>query len=80
MVTEIAKREVELTLEKLNLPLNIHVITIPNDTDWGTADSLRHISSHIIVSILYFRAVYKVKRRSTLGCDKKQKRNLSLNF
>lgn len=55
VVLETAKSEVELELEKTDLSIKVNVITIPCDADWGTADSLRHLSPYIIVSIQVLR-------------------------
>lgn len=52
VVLETAKSEVEFEIEKTDLSIKVNYITIPSDADWGTADSLRHLSSYIIVSIL----------------------------
>lgn len=30
--------------------MNLNFVPIPSDDDWGTADSLRHISDNILVS------------------------------
>ncbi|XKL67980.1 hypothetical protein PGB90_003471 [Kerria lacca] len=48
VVLETAKSEVEFALEKTDLAINVNVVTIPYDCDWGTADSLRHLASYII--------------------------------
>lgn len=53
VVLETAKSEVEFELDKTDLVIKVNYITIPSDADWGTADSLRHLSSFIIVSILF---------------------------
>lgn len=40
---ESQKSEVQSTLEKCPLKIKLEFATIPSDSDYGTADSLRHI-------------------------------------
>lgn len=35
--------------------MNLSFVPIPSDEDWGTADSLRHISDYIQVNIKYIK-------------------------
>lgn len=62
MVLETAKSEVEFALEKTDLSIVYNVVTIPSDidTDWGTADSLRYLSSYIIVRTTAFDTNHNV--------------------
>lgn len=43
VVLESHKSEVQSTLEKCPLKIKLEFATIPSDSDYGTADSLRHI-------------------------------------
>lgn len=44
VVVESQKGEIQQVLEKLPLEIKIELATIPSDTDFGTAETLKHIS------------------------------------
>lgn len=45
MVLESVQTEVQTALSKHSLSLNVELVPIPSDNDWGTADSLRYLVS-----------------------------------
>lgn len=47
IVSEIAKSDVSLSLEKLCLKIKLEIVGIPEAEDLGTADSIRHIHEKI---------------------------------
>lgn len=50
IILESVESEVQSALEKTDLSINVNIVTIPCDVDWGTADSLRHTASRFTVS------------------------------
>lgn len=49
---ESQRPEIQSTLDKLPLRLKFELVTIPTNSDYGTADSLRHIKDRIVSDIL----------------------------
>lgn len=41
--------DIQEEVDHLGFEMNLNFVPIPSDEDWGTADSLRHISDYIIV-------------------------------
>lgn len=52
IVLESQKSEFQSAVDKFQLKLKVEFATIPNDSDYGTADSLRHIKDRIKSDIL----------------------------
>jgi len=52
VVIESQKSEIQQALERLPLKLKIEYATIPTDSDFGTADALKHISDRIKTNII----------------------------
>lgn len=48
-VLEMDKIVVESVIEKMDIHLKVNVITIPDDKDLGTADTLRYMHSYFTV-------------------------------
>lgn len=42
--------DIQEEVDHLGFEMNLSFVPIPSDEDWGTADSLRHISDNILVS------------------------------
>lgn len=42
--------DIQEEVDHLGFEMNLNFVPIPSDEDWGTADSLRHISDYILVS------------------------------
>lgn len=42
--------DIQEEVDRLGFEMNLSFVPIPSDDDWGTADSLRHISDYILVS------------------------------
>ncbi|KAM7343537.1 eukaryotic translation initiation factor 2B subunit gamma [Cochliomyia hominivorax] len=47
VVLETERSEIQLTLERLSLKMKLDFVSIPSDSDFGTADSLRYIHDKI---------------------------------
>ncbi|XP_071445003.1 translation initiation factor eIF2B subunit gamma [Hetaerina americana] len=47
IVQELARVELQNMLDRYKIQLQCEVVGVPNDEDWGTADSLRHIHDKI---------------------------------
>jgi len=45
--------DIQEEVDNLGFEMNLSFVPIPSDEDWGTADSLRHISDYILVIYNY---------------------------
>ncbi|XP_065367257.1 translation initiation factor eIF2B subunit gamma [Calliphora vicina] len=52
VVLESERSEIQLALERLSLKMKIDLVSIPTDSDFGTADSLRYIRDKIFSDFL----------------------------
>ncbi|CAH1772663.1 unnamed protein product [Owenia fusiformis] len=52
VVTETYKQDFQKVLEMCDLKLKLDIVPIPDEEDWGTADSLRHIKDKIKTDVL----------------------------
>lgn len=43
--------DIQEEVDGLGFEMGLSFVPIPSDEDWGTADSLRHISDYILVNI-----------------------------
>lgn len=50
IVTDNYASDIQEEVDQLGFEMNLSFVPIPCDEDWGTADSLRHISDYILVS------------------------------
>lgn len=41
--------DIQEEVDHLGFEMNLSFVPIPSDEDWGTADSLRHLSDYILV-------------------------------
>ncbi|XP_025198720.1 translation initiation factor eIF-2B subunit gamma [Melanaphis sacchari] len=44
--------DIQEEVDQLGFEINLSFVPIPSDEDWGTADSLRHISDYIITDVI----------------------------
>lgn len=49
--------DVQEEVDRLGLEMDLTLVIIPSDEDWGTADSLRYISDCILVGKIYLEIV-----------------------
>lgn len=47
--------DIQEEVDNLGFEMNLSFVPIPSDEDWGTADSLRHISDYIQVNNKYIQ-------------------------
>ncbi|XP_037822182.1 translation initiation factor eIF-2B subunit gamma [Lucilia sericata] len=52
VVLESERSEIQLALERLSLKMKLDIVSIPSDSDFGTADSLRYIRDKIMSDFL----------------------------
>lgn len=46
--------DIQEEVDGLGFEMSLSFVPIPSDEDWGTADSLRHISDYILVNNKYY--------------------------